>query len=110
MVEVGLQLGAQKVSILATHIGTERDRRIREWRFVRSALRKMAGPSIVFAAVPASRIGLTDLGFMRVGCRGVDDECIFARGFQIEEAGDDAVAHRGIGTAILAHLRATETV
>lgn len=110
MVEVDLKFGAHKVCVVATQIGTERDRRVREWRYLRSALRQTAGSSLVFAAVPASRIGLTDLGFIRVGCRGVDDESIFARGFEIEEAADDAAAHRGIGRAILARLRATETV
>ncbi|MFN2529156.1 MAG: hypothetical protein ABR584_10625 [Candidatus Baltobacteraceae bacterium] len=110
MVAVDLQFGAHKVGVLATQIGTARDGRIREWRYVRSALRRRAGTALLFAAVPPSRIGLTDLGFVRVGCRGVDDECIFVRGFDVEEAADDAAAHRGIGRAILARLRATETV
>gem|GEM_PF-4517502 len=110
MVSVDLQFGAHKGAVLATQIGTERDRRIREWRYLRSALRKTNGSALVFAALPASRIGLTDLGFVRVGCRGVDDECIFARGFDIEEAAEDAAAHRGIGTAKLAQLRPIETV
>lgn len=110
LVRVDLQLASANVGVFATQIGPGRDQRIREWRYVRNALRDTAGPALVLCVLPQARASLSDMDFMRVGCRGVDDECVFARGFEVEEARDDSSAHRGIGTAILARTRLTEKV
>ena len=110
LVRVDLQLARASVGVFATQIGPERDQRIREWRYVRNVLRTAAGPALVFCLLPQARSTLSDLGFVRVGCRGVDDECVFARGFAVEEAADDTSAHRGTGTAIVARTRLTERV
>ena len=110
MVGVDLQIGAREVALLATQIGAQRDQRIREWRSVRTTLRTVAGAAVVFCVLPAGKVGLEDLGFVRAGCRGVDDECIFARGLEILEAGDDTSPHRGIGATLVARLRTTGTV
>lgn len=110
IVEVSMQIATVPSTILATHVGAEREQRIRELRHLRSVARDANHACIVFAVMPAGRVELGGLGFTRAGCRGVDNEALYVRGFDIEHAADDAQPHRGIGTPLVARLRITAPV
>jgi hypothetical protein len=105
IVEVTMQIADAPATILATHVAAEREQRIREVRHLRTVARGAHPACIVFAVMPASRIELGGLGFTRAGCRGVDNEALYVRGYHIEQAADDVQPHRGIGTPLVARLR-----
>ena len=110
-VHVPLAVGAMRFAAIATQIGRERPQRVRELRYLRSRLRELEGAAILFGIIGSSRVDLYDLGFVRAGCRGADDETIYARGFRVLDAGEDGAAHRGIGVPLCARVqRITETV
>lgn len=96
--------GLTGFTAVATQIGRERDQRIRETRYLRTRLRALEGSAIVFGIIGTSRTDLYDLGFVRAGCRGADDEAIYVRGFRVLAAGEDAAGHRGIGVPLCAQL------
>ena len=107
IIELTLQFANSPCTVLATQIGADRDQRIREMRHLRTVARGAAHACLVFAVLPSGRIDLTDLGFKRAGCRGVADEALYVRGFDIAQAQDDKHAHRGIGTPLVAKLSLT---
>lgn len=106
LVRVDLRVGSWPARVYATQIGAERDQRIRDLRYLRAALRDTSGACMLFCVSPPSRIEYGDLGFTRAGCRGVDGETLWLRGFDVQSAQDDK-PHRGIGTPLVAKLRLT---
>ncbi len=106
VVRVDLEIAGAPVRVFATQMSAERERRIRELRYLRTSLRQTDGPCIVFCVSPPSRIEYGDLGFTRAGCRGVHDETVWVRGFDVRGARDER-PERGIGTPLVAALAAT---
>ena len=103
VVRVDVMIAGVAVRVFLTQIGSRRDARIRELRYLRETLRETQGPCILFAVAPPSRIHYGDLGFVRAGCPGVDGETVWARGFEIATARADR-PHPGIGTPLLVWL------
>ncbi len=67
LLEVRGDLGKDPVALVATRFSGARTR-VREWRFLRNALRAIDGGALVFLAncKDDERVGLTDLGFERI--------------------------------------------
>lgn len=64
-------------TLAATQLSAERESLLPELRFARAQLRG-ARPALLFADMPAHRLGFSDLGFARCA------DGIFARGFPVE--------------------------
>jgi len=109
LLRVATRLEDHALELVATQVAAQREQRVRDLRYLRTALRRIGSQCLLLAVLPDSQIGVTDLGFKKL-LGGPDHEAIFSRGLDVLESSYDPYDHRGIGRPLIANLRINSKV